>query len=363
MRIHLIATGYRNQFMRFVSLTTYALKNGFQQMLLPSIRWNCDHRKVKNDAVPFELLFDVDHWNNDTDLPRLVTYSEPEHFDWDPSSGLFRGACDVLDSYLFLGPKRKDIIFNRTRHFQHPFPYGGGMGLGNLFYEYLANDGRRPKMSLPYQNTSTSFIDIEARITRAMKPSAAVERLIRQTLGGDGQPPHIALHARFEPEMLVHVMCKPLKVYNLTDVFDMIRGMDHRNTTANSSLYIAIGMKEMEEGNKYKWYQAEHRRNMAALYDALSYGLDLPSGNNLTVSVGGHKAIRNDEFDLCAHEILSSVVSFEIAVRAKMFIGTYISSWSQTVWKARHYLGRGENYVYTPKGLEKIEGVPRPFRC
>ena len=143
----------------------------------------------------------------------------------------------------------------------------------------------------------------------------------------------------------------------------MIRGMGHAGVTANSSLYIAIGMKEMEEGNPHKWFKDEHRRNMAALYGALSYGLDLPSGQNLTVSIGGHVAINNDEIDSCAHEIVSSAVSFEIAVRSKIFIGTYIWSWSTTVWKARHYLGRGENYAYTPNGLEKVVGVPKPFRC
>jgi hypothetical protein len=65
--------------------------------------------------------------------------------------------------------------------------------------------------------------------------------------------------------------------------------------------------------------------------------------------------------DACAQEIVSTVASFEIAVRAKIFTGTFISSWSTSVWKARHALGRGRSYAYTPNGLVNITGVAPPF--
>ncbi len=348
--------------MRFVAFTAYAATNGFDQMLLPSIRWNSDHRKLGSTAVPFEVLFDVEHWNRDPDLPSMVLFDESQHPDWDPFTGLFRGACEVLSVYLTRNPSVKYILLDRAEKYHHQVPYGGGNSLGTLFHEYLNYDASRPMLRIGRQNRSTKFVDFEAKITRAMKPSAMVERLLKETLGGTLEPPGIALHARFEPDMLVHLPCKRFKVYNITDVFDMMRRMDHSNIS-NPSLYIAINMAEMNAGNKYKWFRNEHRLNMAALHRATTRGLDLPSGKNLTVTVGGHTAFRSDDIDSCAHEIVSSVISFEIALRAKIFIGTYISSWSPTVWKARHYLGRGENYVYTPNGLQQIEGLPKPFLC
>lgn len=346
--------------MRFVALTVYALINGFDQMLLPSIRWKCKHTRISTISVPFEVLFDVDVWNNHTELPRLARYNESEHFDWDPFTGLFRGACDVLDTYLYGGRETKDVIMSRTSHYRHPTAYGGGRWLGNLFVGYLQYDSRRPTFNLNEQNVS--FLDLEATITRAMKPSAAMERLVKASLGENGQYPYIALHARFEPDMLVHTKCKSAKVYNMTDVFGMIRQMDHSNAT-NLSLYIAINMKDFNVKNPYKYFQTERKLNKAALDAVAAYGLDLPSGKKMTVSISGQSASKSREIDLCANEIVASMVSFEIAVRAEKFIGTYVSSWSTTVWKARYYQGKGENYVYTPTGLHKIEGVPRPFTC
>lgn len=330
-------------------------------MLLPSIRWNCDHRKVKFDSVPFELLFDVDHWNNnDTGLPRLVAHNKSEHDDWDPFTGMFRGSCDVLDDFLRGEGIAKDSIFNRTKHYENPTPYGGGGALGTLFYDYMGYDQSIQHVFSPLLNKSLDFRnDVEARIIRAMRPSTTVEQILQRTLGGNGEPPYMVLHARVEPEMLIHLRCLDKKVYNLTTIFDMIRGMEHANVS-NPSLYIAIGMAEMQEGNPFNEFQLEHELNMKALRNALLLGINLPSGNSLKVSVG---ALNEAEVETCANEIVSAVVSFEIAVRAEIFIGTYISTWSTTVWKARLAHGKGGNFAYTPSGLVNITGSVPFFDC
>lgn len=90
--------GYRNQAMRFLGLLRYALDNGMESVLLPTLVWGTrylnggDERTRVNDEtytynpavnfwpIPFDELFDVDHWNSfhtkrDTDpfsLPKLV---------------------------------------------------------------------------------------------------------------------------------------------------------------------------------------------------------------------------------------------------------------------------------------------------
>jgi hypothetical protein len=102
--------------------------------------------------------------------------------------------------------------------------------------------------------------------------------MIQKTLGEGGAPPYIALHARLEPEMLLHNICIDRKVYNLTTILDMIQSMEHNTTDIrdNGSLYIAIGLKEMEEGNPYDRFNLEHRLNMEALRGVKSNGLELP---------------------------------------------------------------------------------------
>lgn len=353
--------------MRFVTLTLYALKHGFTQMLAPSIRWNCDHRKRRFDSVPIQLLFDMDEWNRDPDLPRMVDYNETEHFEWNPDTGLFRGACEVVDTYLQGDGNSKDIIFNKTSHYQHPVPYGGGVGLGRLFYDYRGFDVHRKPHAIQAQNRSMNFLDIEAKIIRAMRPTPTIERMIQQTLGG-AEPPYVALHARVEPEMLIHTMCRDRKVSNLTSILNMIQDMDHdvERIPQNASVYVAIGLKEMQEGNPYRIFQLEHQLNMEALNDIMSNGLDLTrAGRKLHVMASDSQwnDSNNTEVKTCANEIVSSIISFEIAVRAKIFVGTFISSWSYSVWKARHYLGRGGNFAYTPNGIVNITGVPPPFTC
>ena len=69
--------GYRNQVIRFISFVKYAKNNNITQLLLPSIIWSTTHTAANNVRrffpAPFELLFDIDHWNTfSKDLPALV---------------------------------------------------------------------------------------------------------------------------------------------------------------------------------------------------------------------------------------------------------------------------------------------------
>lgn len=62
--------GYRNQAMRFVAFCKYATDHEIPQLLLPSLLWSTRYpHRLGNGynkfwPVPFEILFDVDHWNS-----------------------------------------------------------------------------------------------------------------------------------------------------------------------------------------------------------------------------------------------------------------------------------------------------------
>jgi hypothetical protein len=66
--------GYRNQVLRFVGLISYAQQNNHTQLLLPSLLWTTQYEASGNfHPVPFDMLFDVDHWNSFVpELPLLV---------------------------------------------------------------------------------------------------------------------------------------------------------------------------------------------------------------------------------------------------------------------------------------------------
>ncbi len=76
--------GYRNQAMRFVALCRHAVDHGVAQLLLPSLLWNTRYpHHPGNDyrtfwPVPFEVLFDVDHWNS-FHVPGELVGSEVNH--------------------------------------------------------------------------------------------------------------------------------------------------------------------------------------------------------------------------------------------------------------------------------------------
>jgi hypothetical protein len=123
-------------------------------------------------VVPHEQLFDIDFWHtSEPDFPRFVNYNESEHYDCNPETRLFYGACGGMDKYLNGDGGEKDIIFNRTGHYEHPASYGGGWGLGSLFYGYLGMDNDKQPHFVKALNMSIDNVDIESRILRAMNDS------------------------------------------------------------------------------------------------------------------------------------------------------------------------------------------------
>ena len=56
--------GFRNQAMRFIGLLKHAMDNDYDNILLPTTIWSSRYRESRKFwPVPFDELFDVDHWN------------------------------------------------------------------------------------------------------------------------------------------------------------------------------------------------------------------------------------------------------------------------------------------------------------
>ncbi|KAG7351757.1 hypothetical protein IV203_007805 [Nitzschia inconspicua] len=59
--------GYRNQAMRFEAFVKHAMDQNITQILLPSLLWSTRYNNQRNNffwPVPFQDLFDVEHWNS-----------------------------------------------------------------------------------------------------------------------------------------------------------------------------------------------------------------------------------------------------------------------------------------------------------
>jgi hypothetical protein len=73
--------GYRNQAMRFIAFCKHAMDHNITQLLLPTLLWGTRYHNqfpIFFWPVPFQELFDVDHWNS---------YHYSYHDDqWDPKT-------------------------------------------------------------------------------------------------------------------------------------------------------------------------------------------------------------------------------------------------------------------------------------
>jgi len=366
-------SGYRNQAFRLIALVMYAVRKGYDEILLPSLRWDGRPKSLNSQkhpvAIPFETLFDVEHWNRQTDLPRLVEYNASLHYDWDPSRGLFHGVdCEVVKTYLHRkDPEDRNAIMERIANVSanHPHGYGGGVRAGTLWNDYKLMIGNTPIAGRRWNVSLDVLQSTEESVVKALKPVPNILEGIKY-VSRLSSSPYLAFHPRVEVDMIKHrFSCTSIRESNLTSLFHMIQSYDKFKKVDN--MFVAINIDSMETTlrNKKSKYFALHEENKLIFKQATTLGLDrLDQDKNMALIFGGKEAIQKTNTPQCAHTIGAAILNFEIAVNADMFLGTKISSWSSSVWQARFLSGRGsENYMFTPNGIEKIEGRPEPFEC
>ena len=356
--------GYRNQVFRLTSFVVYALQNGFDEILLPSIHFG--NEPQGGLPVPFEILFDVDHWNSHDRIPHFVEYDASRHFDWNPLTGLFRDVdCEVLQRYYHTGPGGKDAIMKRLRNVSYtsPYAYGGGKQLGFLWYDYLKWSKKFPDTPIGLKDgTNTSFVLIEAELLNALKPKATIFNPVGN-LDQRLSSSYLAVHPRVEPDMLRHNQCQGIKERNLTKIFRMIQ--EYEDFQSVDSVIVAANFKFMNgEMNRKSPYNELHQENRRLLNRALSSGLSLSGQKNVSLLVGGRTVVDNNRVPGCSLDLAGAALDFDLAINADMFLGTAISTWSHSVWKTRVLQGRGGgNYAFTPQGIEKMDGDIPAFKC
>jgi hypothetical protein len=358
--------GFRNQYMRFTSLIAHAWRYGYPEILLPSIKWFSSGSMVLNmlreeqdkvafaaySTVPFQYLYSVDHWNLFFDLlPKMVDYAPDDHSQWNPDTTVYYNLCNTTEQWYKRPPKTdlSPFIDRQT----HPVGMGGGYGIGKLWEHYRREYDLKGTIPLPNGTLARTEL-LERTMAEALRPSSHMQAILDQL---PKRPNHnyLAFHARFEPEMLVHGMCQDWKERDLGKVVEWIR--QEPDFGAMDSMFIAIAMPQMKESYRFNHYKDEHKKNTEILDNILKQGLS----SNVKVWMAGEDAVE-PHVDPCMLQLVSSFINLELAVNAKYFLGTATSTWSIGVWKLRYFRGL-PNYEYTPQGIRKVEGLPKPFKC
>jgi hypothetical protein len=119
--------GYRNQVLRFIAFCVYAKQRNISQVLLPSLLWSTQLDGIGKNVdwfpIPFDWIFDVDHWNTfaPNKLPLLVNRlaADQESDCWtEPSDvGRFDLLSDPSRTELFRDSRNRSSP--RTRNIQY----------------------------------------------------------------------------------------------------------------------------------------------------------------------------------------------------------------------------------------------------
>ena len=299
------------------------------------------------ERVPFEKLFDVDHWNaHYPSLPRLVSFDPNLHRQWNKKRQRFhhRWSYDIYTS---------------------PYAFEGGMQkLLRLYQNYTAwldainSTARNPTELLMLQGALRPHPNVQNHIDR-----------LKTTLNhGHHNNNYMALHARVEPDMKFQVHCKENQVLNLTAIFDMLE--KHFEDPPSPRLFIAINRNALEREVRKNSFMSVWegrdkfaRENLNALNNAVKKGL---FQGRVQVLEAGTKSLKNTTFKEYPG-VFGALVDYFLALDASIFVGTPVSSFSMDAIQTRFYRNNQANFLYGPEGIQLATptGSVRPprFQC
>ena len=397
-------SGFRNQMMAFTIFVLAAIKGGHGQILLNSIQ----HKDTygTNRPIYFQSLFDVEHWNSHyPKLPRFVTYDPIVHDQYN-GLGWYRAQPDPRNDTAYYTNRNHTIFLDSPTK-----PYGFMGDQSHLFAAYIryALKGRGPYInpessSGVNSSSSSSGHRHPAEILMlqgAIRPHPDFikiidERLNVLTSSNDTRSSHnkskinfMTLHARIEPDMQQHTVCVNKKVYNLTQLFEMMETYWPNDPPAGvQRLFLPINRQYLEkegdlnavaavakkrkrkpqDNNEVNWIAVE---NLKTLNHAVAHGL---WNGRVKVFEFGANALTGTRYEQ-RPSTSGALLNFYLAIKSKVFIGTEVSTFSHDIVATRFYNQHKEeggddmlqNYKYLPDGIHRWttgeEKDPPGFGC
>lgn len=344
-------SGFRNQMMVFTAIVINTHKKGHGQIFVGSLKQKDTYGT--NKYIPFERLWDVGYWNSFYPLlPRLVRPDPVIHDQWDVENDKYywyNGSFTDANNSTWTDRPTRPAYEGKQHHLFGAYQrYSRGVG---GLAEGL--DGHRHPAEI-------------LMMRGAMRPHAKLRKLIDGFLaslrnGTDTTEPveYMTLHARIEPDMQKHPVCKHLKVLNLTDIFDWIQEKWPDPPAKHIFMPINRQMLEKEGREENLQYhlaknQTEHINwiavnNLRALNEARDKGL---WGGRAKVFEFGANALKDTEF-ADRPSTIGALVNFFIAIGGNIFVGTTISTYAHDILATRFFRNKTENcnYLYLPDGL------------
>jgi hypothetical protein len=315
--------GFRNVFMSFSGVMILTKAANHSQIIAPSIKWK--DLFGTNERIRHDVMFDVVEWNKHYPiLPRFVEYEKERHPD-----------------ISFVGPAVRWNVKNYIKDAKRPFAVGEfGMQAQNVYKQYVKN--------VVDQRKERSELDL-AILQGAFRPHPEIQSIMDAFLRRYGHEEYMVLHARIEPDMQRHNACSDKKVTNLTEIIQSLEEFFPDPPTSHILFIFNRGILENEVSDTSIDNElAEY--NLRVLNDARKHGMWNGRTQVLEAGIGLAKESNHPIYSKY-YSLTGSIIDFFLAVEAKIFVGTEVSSFSVDVEITRFYRGKKGNYHYTPNGL------------
>ena len=246
-----------------------------------------------------------------------------------------------------------DCVDDSTVNITMPYGYFGPIPNLMAGYQRYANKAkgkfainghRHPAEILMFQGALKPHPELQAMIDKLMRENGL-------TADDEQRSSYMTLHARIEPDMQKHPVCRQYKVLNLTDILDLVYAKWPEPPV--SKVFMPINRQYLEkEGildpdkpkNKINWIAVENLKTLNQIRNEGMWNGQVP------VLEFGSNALQGSRYEL-RPSTAGAILNYFVAINARIFVGTEVSSYSHDLLATRFYRNKMENYKYRPEGL------------
>jgi len=337
--------GYRNQIMAFKAIVLHAVRNGYRQMLAESLKMK--DMGGTNRAIDLKNVIDLEHWNSYFPrLPRIVHCEQDLMPDYDCETQKMRPGYDNAT---------KPLAFTAKQH--------------HLFAQYMRyQKGKKTALSEVFRDPADLLI-IQGALRIHPELAEHADRLLQRVTSSGNETDkmeYMALHARIEPDMQAHPVCRDRKVLHLAQIVKDIE--TYWKDPPVRYVFMPINRQNLEkEGqvneknpNATNWIAVENLQELNRIRDE-----GLWNGRAKVFELGIN-SLEGTRFAARA-ATSGAMLDFYVAEQARIFVGTEVSSWSMDLLGERFYKGNIESYKILPDGIHRWTNEttehPEAFSC
>ena len=174
----------------------------------------------------------------------------------------------------------------------------------------------------------------------------------------------MTIHARVEPDMQKHPLCRDQKVYLLKEIVAWTEQLPQFASNPPSFVFLSLAKELLDEEVGVNPNNTIAKDNLSEVQRLLHKGMW-----NSTVKVyHGYDGVLNGTRYENRTSTTQAMISYYLSLQSDVFIGTPVSSYSQAVAASRFHRDRRLlNYQYLPDGLHDWTPPdlqrPPPFQC